>query len=75
MDNSQKPFLKQLLAQTTAVLVTAGIAALITFVQTLGLGTEGCKAVEISSTDAGFLGGTLKVAHTLFQQMRHHTTI
>lgn len=75
MDNLKNDFTKRIIQQVFVVLATAATAALITFIQAIAVETGGCVTPILSPTDSGFLGGTLKVAHSLFQASRHQNIL
>jgi len=59
--------------QLTAILLSAGAAALVTFFQVLATQGGLCPAMQSTTTDAGVLGASLKLVHTVYLVLAHKT--
>lgn len=64
MDNNFQSYLRQVAAQGTAIILAAGAAALLTFIQSIGASTGVCGAVEINPVEAAGAGVFFKSIHS-----------
>jgi hypothetical protein len=57
---------EKLRAQGSSIIITALMAAGITFIQSIAVSTGACPPVNEMVKDAGILGGVIKTAHSGF---------